>query len=229
MGAGGLASVGGAGRDGLGGQRRRASVHPGASGDPVEPGGIGAAGGGAGRWPPPHGGLCGASGSAFWQPALFHRGDGAGQRGLAGGDPDGGHGPCVAAAASERGGQSGEPQHSGEHGDGNGLRECAARECGCFLPGSHQMWCGGRGQREGWATQALATTASAWLSGWRPVLCAVPLKLFGSSSAFRLPDGSLHSSDASAMRLERWQALTAEQRRRFPPLCPSAPIWWWSW
>lgn len=54
--------------------------------------------------------------------------------------------------------------------------------------------------------------------------CAVPLKLFDSSSGFRLPDGSVLSPDASAVRLERWQALTAEQRRVFPPLCPDLVV-----
>jgi hypothetical protein len=33
-------------------------------------------------------------------------------------------------------------------------------------------------------------------------LCAVPLKLFDSSSGFRLPDGSVLSPVASAVRLE---------------------------
>ena len=55
-------------------------------------------------------------------------------------------------------------------------------------------------------------------------LCTVPLKLFDSSSGFRLPDGSVLSPDASAVRLERWQALTGEQRRRFPPLCPDLVV-----
>jgi Uma2 family endonuclease len=44
--------------------------------------------------------------------------------------------------------------------------------------------------------------------------------VFDSSTGFRLPDGSVLSPDASAVRLERWQTLTPEQRRRFPPLCP---------
>ncbi len=44
-------------------------------------------------------------------------------------------------------------------------------------------------------------------------------KVFDSSAGFRLPDGSVLSPDASAVRLERWQALTPEQRRGFPPLC----------
>jgi Uma2 family endonuclease len=54
--------------------------------------------------------------------------------------------------------------------------------------------------------------------------CPVPLKLFDSSTGFRLPDGSVLSPDASAVRLERWQALTPEQRRGFPPLCPDLVI-----
>ncbi len=49
-------------------------------------------------------------------------------------------------------------------------------------------------------------------------------KVFDSSSGFRLPDGSVLSPDASAVRLERWQALTPEQRRSFPPLCPDLVV-----
>jgi len=49
-------------------------------------------------------------------------------------------------------------------------------------------------------------------------------KLFDSSSGFRLPDGSVLSPDASAVRLERWQALRPQQRRGFPPLCPELVV-----
>lgn len=49
-------------------------------------------------------------------------------------------------------------------------------------------------------------------------------KAFDSSTGFRLPDGSVLSPDASAVRLERWQALTPEQRRGFPPLCPELVV-----
>ena len=49
-------------------------------------------------------------------------------------------------------------------------------------------------------------------------------KVFDSSGGFRLPDGSVLSPDASAVRLERWQALSPEQRRGFPPLCPDLVI-----
>ena len=58
----------------------------------------------------------------------------------------------------------------------------------------------------------------AWadqLGGWQ---------VFDSSTGFRLPDGSVLSPDASLLRLERWQALTPEQRRSFPPLCPDVVV-----
>ena len=49
-------------------------------------------------------------------------------------------------------------------------------------------------------------------------------QLFDSSTGFRLPDGSVLSPDASLLRQERWQALTPEQRRSFPPLCPELVV-----
>jgi len=49
-------------------------------------------------------------------------------------------------------------------------------------------------------------------------------KVFGSSSGFRLPDGSVLSPDASVIRLDRWQALEPEQRRSFAPLCPDLVV-----
>ena len=49
-------------------------------------------------------------------------------------------------------------------------------------------------------------------------------KVFESSGGFRLPDGSVLSPDASLVRLERWQALTSEQQRRFAPLCPDLVV-----
>ena len=53
---------------------------------------------------------------------------------------------------------------------------------------------------------------------------ALPLKVFDSSSGFRLPDGSVLSPDASLIRQERWQALTPEERRGFAPLCPDLVV-----
>jgi Uma2 family endonuclease len=49
-------------------------------------------------------------------------------------------------------------------------------------------------------------------------------EVFDSSTGFRLPDGSVLSPDAAVVRLERWQALTLEQRRGFPPLCPDLVV-----
>lgn len=43
---------------------------------------------------------------------------------------------------------------------------------------------------------------------------------FDSSTGFRLPNGAICSPDAAWVRLERWQALTPEQRKKFVPLCP---------
>ena len=49
-------------------------------------------------------------------------------------------------------------------------------------------------------------------------------KVFDSSTGFLLPDGSVLSPDASLVSLERWQALSPEQRRGFPPLCPDLVV-----
>lgn len=46
--------------------------------------------------------------------------------------------------------------------------------------------------------------------------------VFGPSTGFRLPDGSLRSPDASWVRRDRWSALTPAQREGFAPLCPDA-------
>ena len=49
-------------------------------------------------------------------------------------------------------------------------------------------------------------------------------EVFDSSTGFRLADGSVLSPDAAVLRLERWQALSPEQRQGFPPLCPDLVI-----
>jgi Uma2 family endonuclease len=49
-------------------------------------------------------------------------------------------------------------------------------------------------------------------------------KVFGSSTGFQLPDGSVLSPDASLVQINRWQALTPEQRRGFAPLCPDLVV-----
>lgn len=41
-----------------------------------------------------------------------------------------------------------------------------------------------------------------------------------SSTGFKLPNGSERSPDASWVLQERWDILSNEERKRFPPLCP---------
>ena len=45
-------------------------------------------------------------------------------------------------------------------------------------------------------------------------------KVFDSSTGFKLPNGANRAPDASWVKLERWNALTPEQRKKFPPICP---------
>ena len=47
---------------------------------------------------------------------------------------------------------------------------------------------------------------------------------FSSSTIFKLPNGADRSPDAAWIRRERWEALTAEQRRKFPPIAPDFVI-----
>jgi len=51
-----------------------------------------------------------------------------------------------------------------------------------------------------------------------------PFQVFDSSTGFQLADGSVLSPDAALVRLERWQTLSPEQRRGFPPLCPDLVV-----
>jgi Uma2 family endonuclease len=48
--------------------------------------------------------------------------------------------------------------------------------------------------------------------------------VFDSSTIFRLPNGSKRSPDVSWITKERWQALSPEDKRKFPPLCPDFVI-----
>lgn len=45
-------------------------------------------------------------------------------------------------------------------------------------------------------------------------------KTFDADTGFQLPNGATRSPDASWLSLERWEALTPDQRQKFPPLCP---------
>jgi len=48
--------------------------------------------------------------------------------------------------------------------------------------------------------------------------------IFDSSTGFRLPSGAIRSPDAAWVSKERWEALTAVQQEKFPPLCPDFVI-----
>ena len=45
-------------------------------------------------------------------------------------------------------------------------------------------------------------------------------KAFDSSGGFKLPNGANRAPDACWVKLERWNALTPEQQKKFPPICP---------
>lgn len=47
---------------------------------------------------------------------------------------------------------------------------------------------------------------------------------FSSSTIFKLPNGADRSPDAAWVQRERWEALTPEQRRKFPPIAPDFVI-----
>lgn len=49
-------------------------------------------------------------------------------------------------------------------------------------------------------------------------------KVFSSSTIFKLPNGGSRSPDAAWVELSRWQALTPEQRKKFPPIAPDFVI-----
>lgn len=48
--------------------------------------------------------------------------------------------------------------------------------------------------------------------------------VFSSSTGFKLPSGADRSPDAAWVLRSRWEALTTQQRRKFPPLAPDFVI-----
>ncbi len=49
-------------------------------------------------------------------------------------------------------------------------------------------------------------------------------KAFDSSTGFRLPSGATRSPDVAWIEIERWEALTPAQKKRFLPLCPDFAV-----
>ncbi len=48
--------------------------------------------------------------------------------------------------------------------------------------------------------------------------------VFSSSTIFNLPNGGNRSPDVAWIKKERWESLTSEQKRKFPPICPDFVI-----
>ncbi|MBD2448042.1 Uma2 family endonuclease [Nostoc sp. FACHB-152] len=48
--------------------------------------------------------------------------------------------------------------------------------------------------------------------------------VFDSSTCFKLPNGADRSPDAAWIKLERWNALTEEEKEKFPPIVPDFVI-----
>ncbi len=49
-------------------------------------------------------------------------------------------------------------------------------------------------------------------------------EVFSSSTVFKLPNGAQRSPDVAWIATSRWEALTPEQRRNFPPIAPDFVI-----
>lgn len=49
-------------------------------------------------------------------------------------------------------------------------------------------------------------------------------EVFDSSTGFKLPNGAERSPDVAWVARERWESLTPEQKKRFPPICPDFVI-----
>jgi Uma2 family endonuclease len=47
---------------------------------------------------------------------------------------------------------------------------------------------------------------------------------FDSNGGFSLPDGSMRAADAAWVQKSRWEALSAEKKKGFAPLCPDFVI-----
>ncbi|MBR8835791.1 MAG: Uma2 family endonuclease [Stigonema ocellatum SAG 48.90 = DSM 106950] len=47
---------------------------------------------------------------------------------------------------------------------------------------------------------------------------------FDSSTCFNLPNGADRSPDAAWIPLEKWNSLTPEEQKKFPPICPDFVI-----
>jgi Uma2 family endonuclease len=74
------------------------------------------------------------------------------------------------------------------------------------------------GGETGWRNSYITTEMYSWNRQSRLGIT------FDSSTGFSLPNGAMRSADVAWVRLERWEALTKEEREKFPPLCPDFVI-----
>lgn len=82
--------------------------------------------------------------------------------------------------------------------------------------------------------ELIVNPPTGWESGERNLEIAYQLKgwhrqyksgkAFDSSTGFTLPNGAVRSPDASWVSSQRWDALTPEQKKSFPLVCPDFVI-----
>ncbi|ACT95176.1 Uma2 family endonuclease [Dyadobacter fermentans] len=74
----------------------------------------------------------------------------------------------------------------------------------------------------GGTTGILNSIINYWLMHWH--LARNLGHVFDSSTAFRLPNTSVRSPDASWVSNEKWEYLTDAEQTKFPPVCPDFVI-----
>ena len=71
---------------------------------------------------------------------------------------------------------------------------------------------------KGGETGILNSTIITKLYSWNKIIN--PGVVFDSSTGFKLPNQATRSPDASWVKKERWEKLSSEEKKKFPPLCP---------
>ena len=74
----------------------------------------------------------------------------------------------------------------------------------------------------GGKTGRLNSIINYWLMHWH--LATNLGFVFDSSTAFRLPNTSVRSPDASWVSTEKWNELNDTEQTKFPPICPDFVI-----
>lgn len=74
------------------------------------------------------------------------------------------------------------------------------------------------GGETGYTNSNIVTELTLWNRKYKKGLA------FDSSTGFNLPNGAMRSPDAAWIKLERWQTLSPEEKKKFPPLCPDFVI-----